>query len=84
MNKAAKDIIEQATRLPPDELAEVVQTLHARLFDVSDTWERDWAEEAERRSARLDSGLDEPIDADEAIADARASLARHAERRRRR
>ncbi len=81
MNKSAKDIIEQATRLPPEELAEVVQTLHARLDQVSSTWERDWAEVAERRSEQVGRDLACTIDADEALEEARAALARRATRR---
>jgi putative addiction module component (TIGR02574 family) len=58
MSGAAKQILEEALKLPPDEREQLVDELSASLHSgfATKEIEQAWAAEIERRSAEIDSG----------------------------
>jgi hypothetical protein len=62
------DIIREASALPVEERARVVDSLLRTLNTTDPEIERAWAEVAERRLAELRSGAARPVPLDEAIA----------------
>lgn len=67
------EIEAQALRLPPSQRAALAQHLIASLDDADDT-EREWADEAARRSEALHSGAAPSVPAADVFADARRAL----------
>lgn len=56
MNQRVKDLSAQARKLPPEELAELVDELLVALHEVDPDWDKAWGEEAQRRLEAYERG----------------------------
>jgi putative addiction module component (TIGR02574 family) len=79
MSGAAKQILEAALKLPPDEREQLVEELAASLPNdfASKDIERAWLDEIGRRSDEIDAGTAEALD----LADVREQIAQRRARR---
>jgi putative addiction module component (TIGR02574 family) len=74
INSSLEDIEAAALQLAPSERAHLAERLLVSL-DEDDEILAAWVDEAERRADAFDRGEIEPVDFDEAIAQARARIA---------
>jgi hypothetical protein len=76
MKPKTKHIADEALKLPPKDLADLIEHLVATMHGNDTSWAQAWGEEATRRAAEIDSGRVETPDVDDVMDSARADLAR--------
>ena len=64
MNTQVEELLDRAKRLTPDQRIELADLLYADV-PVNPSWEKAWAEEAQRRIEAYRRGEIEAVDADE-------------------
>ena len=76
MNHPIDNLLEQAKKLSPAELAALIDALHDLNAPPDPEWEAAWIKECEDRLAALDRGEMQTYDFDEVMAEVRARLKR--------
>jgi hypothetical protein len=77
MNERLKRLTEEIRKLPPEEQAELIDELIVLTYrEPNPEIDKAWAEEAERRMARHDSGVEPGVDAFAAVEELRAKFAK--------
>lgn len=80
MNERVKRLTEEIRKLPPEEQADLIDALIVLTYRKPDPEiDKAWAEEAERRWARYQSGQDVAVESSEAIANIRAKLGKRSD-----
>lgn len=80
MNERVKRLSEEIRKLPPEEQADLIDELIVLTYRTPDPEiDRAWAEEAERRWARYQSGQDTAVESSKAIASIRAKLGKRSD-----